>query len=859
MRAVLWRGVVARRLRSALVAVAVVLGVTMIAGTLVLTDTVNRAFATIFSTASVGVDLQVAGRQDFGAGRATPPPFAATVLDRVRAVPGVAFAGPQIADQEAVRLLAPGDGPSRPFSDSGPTFALSVGDPRFGRVDYREGGPAERAGDVVLDRQTARRAGLRLGSTVAFATPTGVARFRLAGIATFGELEGFGSASFAGFTLADAQRITGKTGRLDAIQIEAEPGTDVDALRGAVQAAVPATLEVKTGRQQADDQTAAVGDQIGFVTTALLVFGVVALIVGGFVIFNTFTITVAQRSREFAVLRVLGASRSQLLGGVLAEALAVGVAGSVVGVAAGYGFALGARAVLSATGFELPAVGTVLAARTVVASLAVGIAVTVAAGLVPALRATRVAPVVAMSEGLPVLTRRRRPLLAGAGLLLAGVGAALVADGVLVDRAARPALAWIGAGTGVLLIALAALTPTLVAPLVRAIGAPLTLGRPGRQSAVSGRIARDNAARNPVRTGVTAAALMIGLALCVLVAMLAASISSSVDATIDRTFAGDLTLRSTDGFTPLPAGAVVAAAETPGVAVASPLTSATARLGPGGGPVRVRGIDPATLGRVYRFGWTDGSDATLAALGPRDAVVEARVADRFGLRVGGQLRATTPSGRTVEYTVRGIYRDTALLTGFAAPLATVAADFGDDKANSALLKVADGTPVSAVAAALAVRLRADFPTVEAQSQAQLKASQRDRLAQVLVLIYALLALSVLVSVLGVVNTLALSLHERVREIGMLRAVGTTRRQVGAIVVGESTIISAIGATLGLAAGVGLATAVTYAFRDDGLEPAVPVVTLVVLAAGALVAGVAAAAVPARTAARVDLLEALSVE
>jgi putative ABC transport system permease protein len=481
----------------------------------------------------------------------------------------------------------------------------------------------------------------------------------------------------------------------------------------------------------------------------------------------------------------------------------------------------------------------------------------VGSSLAPALRATRVAPLEAVREthgaASPSHKRRRRTVV-GAALVLAGGG--LVAVGLLATDTIGSALQAMGAGMVLLFIGIAMLSDRLLHPLVSLVGWPLE-----RLRGVTGQLARENTLRNPGRTATTAAALMIGVALVSFVGVFAASLKTSFGDALDRAFAGDLAILNTDGFSPIPAGAAQEMRHVKGVGVISPFAAAPGRAEGVSGTLNITGFEPATTGKVVNLDWVDGSNATLKGLSPRDALVESQWADNNGIDVGDSVVLTTPTGTQHSFHVAGSVRDQVglVLDSVALPLRSLRHDFDARTDVIALLDYASGADPGATRQRIDKVLEKSFPNVESRSQTQLKADQEEQINQLLVLIYALLALSIIVSLFGIVNTLVLTIHERTRELGMLRAIGTSRRQVRRLIRYESLITALIGAIIGAVLGLLIAIVAVEALKDKGFVLSIPVVLLIAVLVLAGVAGILAAVLPARRASRVNVIEALQYE
>jgi putative ABC transport system permease protein len=851
MAALSLRGLRARKLRAFLTALAIFFGVAMIAGTLMLTDTINNSFDNIFTSANENTDVTVKPTETVEDERGEPPAFSAGLLPKVLEVPGVTEAAGSIFDPQAAILDEQGEriGPQGP-----PHFAASTVPVRFSPWTYIRGWQPASANEVSIDSFTAREEKYEIGQTVRIAGTAGAKTYRIVGFGRFGSDIPLGGASIAQFTLAEAQRLTGKEGKYDEILVAAAGGVSPEQLEQRIAEVLPPTVTVRTGTETAQVESQDIKDGFSFLSTALLAFGGIALFVGSFLIFNTFSITVSQRTREFGMLRTLGASARQVLWTVLLEAVVVGLLASLVGIAGGIGFVAMITSLFKALGFELPTSGLIISGGTVAVALLVGLLSTTLASIIPAFRATRVTPLEALREhpteqpGHP----RRRTVIAA---VLAAVGALAIALGLFGTERAGSAFLLMGPGLVLVFVGVAMLSNRLIKPIAALVGWPIE-----RLRGVTGLLARENTLRNPNRTTTTAAALMIGLALVTFVATFASALSKSFDEALERSFAGDLALVNTDGESRIPAAVAERVSEVEGVAAASRLASGDGRI-EGVGKQTVSAVEPDSAAAAVDIDWKQGSDATLASLGRNGAIAESNWASDNDIGVGDSVRVTTPTGKKATYVVRGTARDEPglLVQTIAVPRDAFTRDFGINSDDITLVKFAQGASFAAARARVDQALKRDFPNVDSRSQDELKDDQRERINQVLVLVYALLALSILISLFGVVNTLILTIHERTREIGMLRAIGTSRRQVRQMIRYESVITAMIGAIIGAAIGLLLAIVAVTALEDEGFVLSIPYPLLVVMLMLAAVAGVAAAIAPARRASRINVIEALQYE
>jgi putative ABC transport system permease protein len=850
MRAVTLRGLLARRLRLTLTALAVAVGVMLVAGSYIFTDTINRSFDRIFAAGAVGTDAAITPNDDVEFEFGQPPPMRAAILDRVRRVPGVALAEGTIEDFTGTVLDKEGDRVNK--GGGAPNFILSMPRARrFQGVDFQEGRAPRTADEVTLDKLTADRKGFRLGDRIEIQGRAPKKGYTIVGLTAVAGVDSFGGATVAALTLPEAQRVTGKRGRFDRIVVAGAPDVTPARLKASLRAALPRTVDVRTGTEQAAKESRDIREELGFLQTALLAFAGVALFVGAFIIFNTFSITVAQRMREFALLRTLGATRAQVLRAVLAEGLVLGVLGSAAGLGLGVVIASGLREMFEALGVDLPSSGTVILARTVIVSLLVGTLVTALSTLAPALRVTQVAPVAALREGAVLPRSRGHRFIAPLAALLGAGGLALLAIGLLASLSSSTALTLVGIGAATLFIGVALLSPRLVRPLASAVGRPLE-----RAFGIMGRLARENTVRLPGRTAATAAALMIGVALVSFASIFAAGARETIRGAVDRGFRGEAVLQNTDGFSPISAEIAPAVARLPGVERVAAVRFANGEVA--GDSEGVTGVDPATFTSLYHADWQRGDNRVIRRLRPRQVVVSKDYAEKHGTEVGEVVRVVTPAQRTVALRVTGIVDDRGhLLSSLTVVNASVRRDFGLDQHGIVLVGFARSASAVAVKARVDRELERRFPQAEALTAAEFKDKQVGDVNQLLGLIYALLSLSIIAALFGVVNTLVLSITERTRELGMLRAVGTSRRQVRRMIRYESVITTMIGGLLGLPLGIVLAVLVSQPLDDFVL--AIPVANLALLMVLAGIAGVAAAVLPARRAAKLDVLAALAYE
>jgi putative ABC transport system permease protein len=844
-----FRGLMQRKLRTSVTALAVLLGVAFIAGSYVLTDTINKSFDEIFDVAYAGTDVAISSSTTAQGDQAAPPPFPASYLDKVRQVDGVRKAEGGIFS--VVRFVDDkGDQLSSSFA---PEFVSSTAPKPFDTLTYVDGRPPTTASETSIDTATADREHFEIGDKLRIAAEAGVKSYTIVGLQRLGDTASGGS-STAQLTLPEAQRLTDKIGELDGISVQAAPGLSPRALAQRIDHVLPPRLIVETGQQAAARQSQDIKDQLKFFRVILLVFGGVALLVGSFLIFNTFSITVAQRIRELGMLRTLGATRGQILSGMIMEAAIIGLLGGVLGVFAGIGFAAGLNAIFKSFGIDLPNTGMVIETRTVIVSLVVGLVVTLAAALTPALRATRVSPMAALLEAELPEGRGRGRIFAFVAALLTLGGLGMAAYGLLgsIDDS-NAAAGLVGGGAVATLLGVSMFSPRLVRPLASFVGWPLE-----RLRGLTGRLARENAVRKPGRTAVTAGALMIGLAVVVFVTVFAAGISASIGNAIDRNFQGDIVLQNVDGYSPISSGAGREAANVQGVKTVSSLSFGGAVYK--GKDIRVSAVDPATVSDVLSLDWKKGSPDTLSSLSGNQAVLDDAWAKKNDINVGDRLLVRTPFEKSQSLLVQGTVKDNADLLGNLVVTDSLARSaFGVREPSMTFIKLAAGANAAQVQDEIEKQVKAKFATVDTLNQKELKDNQEQQIQQLVSFFYVLLALAIVISLLGIVTTLALSIHERTRELGMLRAVGMSRRQVRRLIRYEAVITALIGAILGTILGIIFATLVSRPLADEGFELSYPIGTLLVLLILAALAGVLAAIWPARRAARLDVLQALAYE
>jgi putative ABC transport system permease protein len=845
------RGMLRRKLRTVLTAIAIVLGVALITGTYVLTDSIKGAFGGIFTQVYRGTDATVTGKSAFtlsGQNDTTAPPFAQSLLPKIRQLPDVADAVGGVGGSAHLIL----DGKVVHFGGA-PNLGFSVDPkrPELNSLTLAEGSwPG--TNQIVIDQATGHKKDLKVGQTIGVQANGPTLRMRISGFVHFGGASSLGGATLSGFNLPTAQRLFERVGKLDQIRAKAKPGITPARLAAEIRTILPPHTQVRTGQAQAKSDAKDTESFLNFLQDFLLAFGGIALFVGSFVIANSLSITITQRTRELATLRTLGASRRQVRRSIVIEGLAIGALASVIGIGVGLGLGVGLFKLFDLVGFTLPNNGLVLHQRTVIVALLVGILVTVIASLRPAFRATRVPPIAAAREGSelpPGRFAKYRPL--GSALLTA-LGFALLVYGLFAHGlGTKGVLLSMGVGTLLIFIGVSLLAARFARPLAWALGAPAS-----RFGGATGALARDNARRNPQRTASTASALMIGLALVTLVAVIAAGITKSFRGAVNDLWVSGYAITAQNNFDPIPIAAGNAAARTPGVQAIANVRGGDAEI--------FNGVHQATAvgpggAQIFNMTWLDGgSNAVFTRLGAHGAFTDKNFAKSHHLTIGSPLTLTAPTGESVHLKVIGIFDPP---TG-GSPFGPVTiSDNAWDKIydtpeNLYSFVRMRGGETDADRAALERQLKA-FPNAKVQTKKEFIDNQISGLNSILNVLFVLLALSVVVSLFGIVNTLILTVFERTREIGMLRAIGMTRWQTGLMILGESVITALMGGVIGIV--LGLVLGGLLAARIDFIVFALPWKQVIFFAIAAVIVGVVAAIFPARRAAKLNVLEALQYE
>ncbi len=850
MRSIVLRGLWGRKLRTALTAFAIVLGIATVSGTYVLTDSISHAFDTIFSSIYRGTDASITGKSAVSLDATTDlPPFDQSLLAKVKALPGVAAALGGVADDTTNligkngKVISFGGAPHLGFSID-PTQA------RFNSLSLVDGN-WPKPEEVVIDRSTAKKKDIHVGDTIKIEAQGSAQPFRVSGLVKFGTSDlDIGGATLAGFDLPTAQKLFAKVGTLDQIRVSRKSGVSEAALLRQIREILPPQTQVRSGVAQAETDASDTNSFTSFLQTFLLSFGGIALFVGAFVIANSLSITIAQRTREFATLRTIGASRRQILRSVLLESFIIGAVASLIGLFLGLALAKLLFWIFGLAGLTLPNTGLLFKTRTIVVCLVVGIVVTMVASMRPARRATRVPPIAAVREGAALPPGRFARFRGLGSALLAAFGFAALAFGLFGASGTGPILAFIGIGALLVFLGVALFSSQLVRPLASILGVP-----GDRIAGAPGILARENATRNPQRTGSTAAALMIGLALVTLVTMLASAIRASFFGAVDKIWTADYAVTAQNNFDLIPIAIDQTLRKAPGVHNVVGVRWGDMRAY--GSKNSLTGMNPGASS-VISLDWKEGSQSVLDSLGPSGAFVDKDYAKKHDLKLGSQIQVLVPGGQRPTFTIKGVFDPPAGGSPFA-PVTISSATFDKlytpPRDQFVFFKVDGG--VSKANDAKLEQVLKGFPNAKIQDRGEFKKNQASFLNDILNVLYVLLALSVIVSLFGIVNTLVLTIFERTRELGMLRAVGMTRWQVRSMIALESVVTALIGAVIGIVLGVVLA--ILLIVRVDFLVLSWPIASLLIFALVAMVAGVVAAIFPAQRAARLNVLQALQYE
>lgn len=842
------RNVLAKKRRFIGTALSITLGIAFLTGTLVFTDTMGRTFDNLYTEIYAETDtvVRASSSVEDSVGFEIRGRIPNAAVDRVRAVDGVAEAVGSI-EGWAQLVGADGDPVGNP-SMGPPTMGGSFTEGVLNPWVLTEGSRAPGPGELVIDVASAEEGSLTIGDEVTVMTQTGSHVLPLVGTARFGSVDSPAGASVSLFDLATAQQLlVGGAGEVDEVLVDAAPGVGEDELTERIAAVLPDGQEAMTGSAKIAEIQDQVGDALSFFGTFLRVFAIIGLVVASFTIYNTFQIVITQRIREMALLRAIGASRPQVLGAQLIEAVVVGFVASIFGLLLGIGVAGLLKTLLASFGIALPAGGTVFLPRTAIVALVVGVVVTAGSAVFPAMRASRIPPVAALRDVALDRTGQTWRRLA-LGTVVTGIGV----FGFVVGLVGADLL-WVGIGALGVFLGVFVLGPLLTRPIAGPISKPLPA-----ISGITGELARENALRNPKRTSRTGGALMVGVALVVGISVISASAKDWIRDIFGEQFVGDFVASSeTFGFGGLnPDLAVEVAGLTEVDAVAGVRVGFAQRTDHDPGGVQYVAVDPGTTGQVFDIGVIAGS---VESLDEHGVLLDDDEAARRGVAVGDQVTFEFVNGERRALTVEGLYTEQDLAGNYVVSHALHEWTGADQFDFAVYIVTGDG--VSADAARTAIATVTDgYPNAELRSREQYLDAQSASIDPIVNLMYALLALAVGIALFSIANSMALSIHERTRELGLLRAVGMTRRQMRTTVRWESVLIALLGTGSGLVIGIFFGWAISVTIRAGGLTAfTVPVLTIVIVTALAVVGAMLVAIRPARQAARLDILHAIAAE
>ncbi len=836
MKKITLRGLLAHKLRLALTTLAIILGVTFISGSLILTDTLHGTFTTLVGNVYQHINFEVRGQAVLNSGgSAVRNPIPESLLARVRRVPGVAYANGSVTGY--AQYVVDGNA----ISGAGQAAGISFDpDRQLSAFQLAAGRAPTSPDDVVMDLATAQKYHFKIGDRVRVLLPATPRTFIISGFLKFGTADNLAGATIAAFDLPTAQELFGLGGRLNTINVLTRPGADQAGVQRAIARTLPRGVEVVTGQTVVNEETSDINQALSVFSTALVIFALIALFVGGFTIFNTFSVIVGQRTRELALLRIAGASRRQVFGSVLLEAAIVGLMSSVIGLGLGVLAAKGLEALLSGFGVSLPSGPLVFSLRTVVVGLAVGVGVTVVSAISPARRAVRIPPVAAITAHSSEAEASSRRRIAFGGVSVA-IGAVVLGAGLAVG-----AIALVGLGAAGIFIGVGMLAPVAARPMASAIGRPVA-----RLFGISGRLGRENSMRSPRRTAQTAAALMVGLALVSAISVFGASLTKSTTSSVDQAVSADLIITGpSSGF---PDSVVPAVSHVPGVIASSTVYKGQFEFN--GALSSVVGVSTGHLADTVILQMQAGTSQ--AALTAGQILIDTTTARQDHLSVGSVAPVRFALPGTSAMRVGGIFQPNALIGHYLVGSGFFLSHFTNPLPIGVLLKT-DGRAGVFTAVNHATN---PYPNVGVQTRSQYEAAQVAKVNQLLGIVYALLALAVLIALIGIVNTLLLSVFERTREIGLLRAVGMNRRQIRAMIRSEAVILALFGAVIGVVVGTGLGIALATSLKrsQEITVTAVPVSRLLAFLLLAALLGLVAASWPARRAARLNVLAAIAAD
>lgn len=838
--------------RFVMTALAVILGVSFVVSSFVLSDTIKDTFRSLFGEANANVDLvlRTKGGFDTGPGGIEHAPLPAQAVEQVKQVPGVEDAEgpvqgiiPALLDPKGKQV--PNNGPPTIGFSWGPSVKLNP----FTVAEGRKPGP----GELALDQVTYEKFGFKVGTTVDVQLASGAAKFPLVGVIKYGKSKGFGGAHVLAFDDATARQALNREGLVDKVQIVVAPDAKTSDVKAAILQRTPAevrsSIEVVSGAQVAKEDASTFEVLASVIGGVLLGFAGVALFVSAFYIFNTFNIILGQRTHELALLRAVGASPKQVRRSILTESLGLGAISAVIGVVGGLGLASVLQKLMDALGFTLPAGSPILKLRTVIIGLVIGTGVTFLASIVPAFRSSTVTPLAALRDDASIhtLNSRRRLII---GIVLTSLGALILANGLFLADETRSVLTSLALGAIAIFLGVSMLSALVAGRVTTLLGQPVK-----SLMGTAGRLARDNAVRNPQRTSSTASALTIGLALVTMATIVGASIKASVqEATREAIIAEYFVTPGSSfgfGFSPTVAQSI---AKLPEVKEESPVRFGAFKFE--GATQNITAVDPATADSLFDLNLTSGETAKLT---DDSILIHEDPANDLHLKVGDKANVEFSRTGKKTFTIAGIYKEASLAGNYVVSLGAFKANYSDQLDQFVALNAKDGVTEAQLDKALQPVFQ-DFPQLELQDRTAFAAGQGGQVDQLLIIINVLLLLAILIAVLGIANTLALSVLERIHEIGLLRAVGMTRRQTRRMIRWEGAIVSAFGASVGVVVGILFGLAALSAMPEDLVTVTrVPIPNMIGLLIFSVFAGLLAAIFPARRAGKLDVLAAIASE
>lgn len=838
------KGLFQHKIRFLLTGIAVVAGVSFVVAAFTLTDTVRNQFNSLFEDINANIDLTVRTKERFDVGAfGASAPVPADVLSQVEAVPGVEAAQGTAGGLPALVIDADGEAVT-PLG--GPPLGINWPDEEsLSSVTLEEGAAPTQEGEVAFDKSLFDASGYAIGDTVTVQTPKGNAEYRLVGWFKFGEANSLAGAYLTAFTTPQAQQLFNLEGKFSTIEIGVADDTDPAEVQARISQVIPPEVEVVPSDQVVQESQEDVGSIVDIFGTVLLVFAFISLFVSAFLIFNTFLIVVGQRIREMALLRAVGASSGQVALSIIGEALVIGVLASIIGFIGGLVLSVLLNAFLTAAGFGAEGASLVVSPTSVIAAFAVGIGTTLVSSILPAVWATRIPPVAAMREGFHLSVGSVK-VLGTIGTVFVVLGGTAIAYALVGSPDTAPMFISLGAGALIVFLGVSLLSAALATPVAHLLGLPFR----GIYK-VTGEMARQNAAREPSRTAFTAAALMIGLALVSMSFVVGGSLRESFVSTLRSSVSADwyVNPESFFGFSPEVSRAM---ADRPELTSVSAIHNGSMQVD---GTVRqFSSMDYAVLSDVVDLGVVQGSIEDRPGI-----LVKDEAAETLGISVGDDIEVVFQETGTVTLPVLAIYEDSSIVGNWVVDTDTYAQNFTDQTDIMVVARTAPGATDEQARAAIE-EVTADYPQLKVRDLDEFTASQEDQINQLLAVITVFLGLAILIAVIGIVNTLALSVFERTRELGLLRAVGMQARQMRRMIRLEAVIVAVFGALLGVVVGVIFGAAFASAIPDDIISTIdVPVVNLVVLVVLAAVAGVLAAVYPAWRAGRLNVLEAIATE